>query len=112
MQSGSTYIFHSVICNMAARSGLQCISTPIVSWMLHIMTPLDTCYMNLDGAAHHNFLWPIIYLRLLPIFANWCILCGDPWMLRTLFLLMLHYVLIYLLDHLFIGDGATIWFNF
>jgi len=97
------YLMHIVHLYMAVHSGARCISrpTPIVNWMLHIMMPLDTCCMNLDDAARHNFLWPIMCLRLLPIFVNWCILCGDPWMLRTMFLLMLHYVLIYLLDHLF-----------
>ena len=25
----------------------------------------------IDGAARHNFLWPIICLRLLPIVVNW-----------------------------------------
>ena len=94
------------------RSGVRCSSTPIINWMLHVMMPLDTCCMNLDGAARHNFLWPIMCLRLLPIFVNWCILCGDPWMLRTMFLLMLHYVLIYLLDQLFLDDGAIFCFNF
>jgi len=32
---------------MAVRSGVRCISTPIVNWMLHIMMPLDTCCINL-----------------------------------------------------------------
>jgi len=108
------YLMHIVHLYMAVCSGVRCISTLIVNWILHIMMHLDTCCMNfnLDGAARHNFLWPIMYLRLLPIFVNWCILCGDPWMLRTMFLLMLHYVLIYLLDHLFLNDGATFCFNF
>ena len=97
---------------MAVHSGARCISTPMVNWMLHIMMPLDACCMNLDGAVRHNFLWPIIYLRLLPIFVNWCILCGDPWILQTMFLLMLHYVLIYLIDDLFLEGGATFSFNF
>jgi len=96
----------------AVRSGVRCISTPIVNWVLHIMMPLDTCCMKRDGAAHHNLLWPIMCLRLLPIFTNWCILCGDPWMLLTMFLLMLHYVVIYLLGHLFLDGGATFCFNF
>ena len=33
-------------------------------------------------------------------------------LLTKMFLLMLHYVLIYLLDHLFLDDGATFCFNF
>ena len=80
---------------------VRCISTPIVNWMLHIMMPLDSYCKNLDGAVHLNFLWPIMCLHLLPIFVNWCILCGDPWMLRTVFLLLLHYALIFSLDPLF-----------
>ena len=60
-----------------------------------------------------QILWPIMCLRLPPIFVAWCILCGDPWMLRTVFLLMMHYVLIYLLEtknDLFLDGGATFCF--
>ena len=82
------YLMHTVHLYMAVRSGVRCISTPIVNWMLHIMMPLDTCCMKLDGAARHNFSWPTMCLRLLPIFVNWCILCGDPWMLCTIVICM------------------------
>jgi len=68
-------------------------STPTVNWMSHIKMPSDSCCMNLYGAVRHNVLGPIISLRLLTILVNWCIFCGDPWMLRSMFLSILHYVL-------------------
>jgi len=80
--------------------------TPIVNWMLHIMMPLDSYCKNLDGAVRLNILWPIMCLNLLLIFVNWCILCGDTWMLRTMFSLVLHYALIFSLDLLFLEGGV------
>lgn len=54
----------------------------------------------------------LMFLHLLPIFINWCIHCGNTWLLRTVFSLILHYVLIFLLDHRFLEGGATFSFNF
>jgi len=107
----SCYLMHIVHLYMAVHSGARCISTPIGNWMLHI-GPNDAIRHLLHEPrwCSASQLWPKMCLRL--IFVNWCILCGDPWMLRTMFLLMLHYVLIYLLDHLFLDDGATFCFNF
>ena len=43
--------------------------------MLHIKMPLDTCCMNLNGAARHNVLWPIMC----SFAANICKLVYSLW---------------------------------
>jgi len=105
------YLMRFVHLYTVVHFGVLCISTPIVNWILHIMMPLDSYCRNLYGAVHLNFLWPIMCLHLLLIFVNWCILCGDPWMPRTMFSLVLHYAQIFSLVHLFLEGGVTFSFN-
>ena len=64
------------------------VSKPV--WGLETLTLLEN--KSRWCSASQLFFWPITCLRLLPIFVNWCIICGDPWKLRIMFLLFLLHI--------------------